>query len=138
MDLEDKKNKINLDMVKACKQFVRKYGDFLNIEAKYSENIYYSTDKYSIKKWDDEIFTVKVKRDQQEGIAFAGFEFFFNMGYNFYMPASRSRNLKFLYRLLKRKAEKQKKMIALRNEAVQKLNNSVEYIKKNIDPLVTR
>ena len=135
---QEKKCEIHLDMVKACKQFVRKYGDFLNIEAKYSENIYYSTDTYSIKNGDDEIFTVKVKYDKQEGFSFAGFEFFFNMGYNFYMPASRSRNLKFLYRLLKRKAEKQKKMLALRNEYVQKLNNSVEYIKKTIDPLVTR
>ena len=34
------KDEAELDMIKACKQLVRKYGDFLNIEAKYSENIY--------------------------------------------------------------------------------------------------
>ena len=50
------KDEAELDMIKACKQLVRKYGDFLNIEAKYSENIYYATDNFSVNSDGENIF----------------------------------------------------------------------------------
>lgn len=123
------KDEAELDMIKACKQLVRKYGDVLNIEAKYSENIYYATDNFSVNSDGENIFKLVVEQDH----ICANYKLHCKT-YDIYCGARyrHKRNLQALHKILKRKAEKQKKMIALRNEAVQKLNNSVEFIKQNI------
>ena len=123
------KDEAELDMIKACKQLVRKYGDFLNIEAKYSENIYYATDNFSVNSDGENIFKLVVEQDH----ICANYKLYCKT-YDIYCGARHrhKRNLQALHKMLKRKAEKQKKMIALRNKAVQKLNNSVEFIKQNI------
>lgn len=126
----DSQEKVNFDIAKACKQLIRKYGDFFNIEAKYSENIYYSTDEYSVKNGDDKIFTFKVTHDER-GTAFDKYDFSFMMDYRFSLSERQTLKLKSLHRMLKRKAEKQKKILALRNEAVQKLNNSVQFVQQH-------
>lgn len=125
------KDEAELDMIKACKQLVRKYGDFLSIEAKYSENIYYSTDKYSIKSHDKEIFAMNVR--YREDYSSFTYELQVN-DYMFHVLAGHKRKAacRTLHKMLKRKAEKQKNMISLRDKAVQKLNNSVQFIKQNV------
>ncbi len=123
------KDEAELDMIKACKQLVRKYGDFLNIEAKYSENIYYATDNFSVNSDGENIFKLVVEQDH----ICANYKLHCKT-YDIYCGArhKHKRNLQALHKMLKRKAEKQKKMIVLRNNAVQKLNNSIEFIKQNI------
>ena len=123
------KDEAELDMIKACKQLVRKYGDFLNIEAKYSENIYYATDNFSVNSDGENIFKLVVEQDH----ICANYKLYCKT-YDIYCEARHrhKRNLQALHKMLKRKAAKQKKMISLRNKAVQKLNNSVEFIKQNI------
>ena len=122
------KDEAELDMIKACKQLVRKYGDFLNIEAKYSENIYYATDNFSVNSDGENIFKLVVEQDH----ICANYKLHCKT-YDIYCGARHrhKRNLQALHKMLKRKAEKQKKMTVLRDNAVQKLNNSVEFIKQN-------
>ena len=122
------KDEAELDMIKACKQLVRKYGDFLNIEAKYSENIYYATDNFSVNSDGENIFKLVVEQDH----ICANYKLHCKT-YDIYCGARHrhKRNLQALHKMLKRKAEKQKKMISLRNKAVQKLNNSVQFVKQN-------
>lgn len=122
------KDEADLDMIKACKQLVRKYGDFLNIEAKYSENIYYATDNFSVNSDGENIFKLVVEQDH------IGADYKLHCKtYDIYCGARHrhKRNLQALHKMLKRKAAKQGKMIMLRNKAVQKLNNSVQFVKQN-------
>lgn len=123
------KDEADLDMIKACKQLVRKYGDFLNIEAKYSENIYYATDNFSVNSGGENIFKLVVEQDHIG----ANYKLHCKT-YDIYCGARHrhKRNLQALHKMLKRKAEKQKKMTTLRNEYVQKLEKSVQFIKQNV------
>ena len=122
------KDEAELDIIKACKQLVRKYGNFLNIEAKYSENIYYATDNFSVNSDGENIFKLVVEQDH----ICAHYKLYCKT-YDIYCVARHrhKRNLQALHRMLKRKAEKQKKILALRNEAVQKLNNSVQFVQQH-------
>ena len=126
--LEMDKDEADLDIIKFCKQFVRKYGDFLNIEAKYSENIYYATDNFSVNSDGENIFKLVVEQNHMG----ADYKLACKT-YNIYCGArhKHKRNLQALHKMLKRKAAKQKKMILLRNNALQKLNNSVQFVKQN-------
>ena len=123
------KDEADLDMIKACKQLVRKYGDVLNIEAKYSENIYYATDNFSVNSGGENIFKLVVEQDHIG----ANYKLHCKT-YDIYCGARHrhKRNLQALHKMLKRKAEKQKKMTTLRNEYVQKLEKSVQFIKQNV------
>lgn len=127
------KDKADIDIINACNTLIRKYGDWLIIESKHSFNIYYSTDRYVVKNGEDKIFSLNVEYDEC-GLNFAGYDLHFTMNYDIHLEVRRKnrQKLKTLQKLLNQKAEKQKKMFALRNEYVQKLNNSVQFIKQNV------
>lgn len=125
--LEIQKDEKELGLIKACKNLVRRYGDSLNIEAKYSENIYYNTDSFFVNNGGDNIFKLIVKQDDFGADYTLQCQTYGIYGDERYRH---KRNLKILHRILKRKAENQKKMVTLRNEAVQKINNSIEVIRQ--------
>lgn len=93
--------------IKDCKKLVRNAGDLIKVEAKFSSNNYYDTEIFSANFCGKEVFSLYAEIDS----VCADYKLSYDN--DCYSPHGWYQTVKTknLHKLLKRKAEKQKKMI---------------------------
>ena len=97
-----------INTIKDCKKLVRNAGDFIKVDAKFQTNNYYDTEIFSVSFGDKEVFSLRVESDSVTN------DYKLSYDNNYYVPQGWYQTVKTknLLRLLKRKAERQKNMIA--------------------------
>ena len=97
-----------ISVIKDCKKLVRNTNNFVRVDTKFFSNNYYDTEIFSVNFGGNEVFSLQVESDS------VGTDYKLSYDNDYYMPKGwyQTVKMKNLRRLLKRKAEKQKKMVA--------------------------